>query len=71
MRIAIKRKNLPEIWHACVLFRFAGIEVYEYEQPENFEDDEEIDEDEAFNEGEYRGYLSSLHFVLFLQHVAV
>jgi hypothetical protein len=33
------------------MIRFAGIEVYEYEQPENFDDDEEIDEDEAFNEG--------------------
>lgn len=27
------------------------MEVYEYEQPENFSDDEEIDEDEAFNDG--------------------
>ena len=37
------------------LRRFAGVDIYEYEQPEHFddEDDEEIDEDGAFDEDDY------------------
>lgn len=40
------------------LRRFAGVDIYEYEQPEHFdeEDDEEIDEDEAFDEDDYDRY---------------
>jgi hypothetical protein len=35
------------------LRRFAGVDVYDYEQPEDFEDDEEIDEDAAFDDEDY------------------
>lgn len=40
------------------LRRFAGVDIYEYEQPDHFdeEDDEEIDEDEAFDEDDYDRY---------------
>ena len=38
--------------------RFAGVDIYEYEQPEHFndEDDEEIDEDDAFDEEDFDRY---------------
>ncbi|EKX41129.1 hypothetical protein GUITHDRAFT_112862 [Guillardia theta CCMP2712] len=36
--------------------RFAGVDIYEYEQPDHFSDDEEIDEDEAFGEDDYDRY---------------
>ena len=35
------------------LRRFAGVDVYDYEQPENFDNDEEIDDDEAFDDEDY------------------
>ena len=35
------------------LRRFAGVDVYDYEQPEDFANDEEIDEDAAFDEEDY------------------
>jgi len=40
------------------LRRFAGVDIYEYEQPEHFDDDddEEIDEDEAFGEDDFDRY---------------
>lgn len=40
------------------LRRFAGVDIYEYEQPEHFDedDDEEIDEEEAFGEEDYDRY---------------
>ena len=29
------------------LEKFEGVDIYEYEQPEHFDDDEEIDEDDV------------------------
>jgi hypothetical protein len=38
------------------LRRFAGVDVYDYEQPEDFDNDEEIDEDAAFDDDDFERF---------------
>ena len=52
----LEEEQLTEKQRRAQLEKFAGVDIYEYEQPEHFSDDEEIDEDEAFDDDDFEKF---------------